>query len=1169
MSAYWRALGFAACASLCVILATSPKAADLPHSSIPLTLPSLGDRTQAHPSKGITAGPVASAWLAKRPCGPVGQPARSAEETLRAMRARLAALAEARRLGLTGAIGSSQRITPSAVAELARIKQANPRSLIVAWHESGSPRFLAGTDLAPGARLAAQDPVAMASAFLGLNRGLLQVDDPSSELIPRGVEVDRRGYAAVRLQQQYRGLEIWGRDAVVRVAPSGRVIGYSGQLHPTPAGLETTPLLGAPAARDIALTALSARDGVQATEEQTRLILYPCANSLRLAWAVTAAAGLGYRTIAFVDARTGDLLHTLSLVREDGPATGSGVDLRGASRTLGLWQVDSEYLMIDTRKPMWDPAASQMPNDPRGAIWTVTANHTDGSQLTHVHSADPNDWPANAVSATTCAGHFYDYLSDAFGRNSHDGEGRTLMLVVDYSQDLVNAFWNGNCVAIGNGDGQQSGDLAGALDVVGHELGHAVVGFTAGLVYEFQSGAMDEHFADVFGALLEFEVDGAQADWLMAEDVWTPGTPGDCMRDMENPASVAIEGLGQPYPDHMDDYFELTAGQDHGGVHINNMIPSRAFVIVATAIGRDKAAQIWYRALTQFLNRNSQFIDLRLAAVQSAADLYGADSAEQQAVEEAFDTVGIIGGSGTADPPALPDNEGDDFVAACSATMDYLGNLSLGHIFRIPPDWSGGETPVDISQNAMGEGGRPSFSDDGQRVTWVAADKNIYFARSDGTERMQLSTGTAAGIWWSVALSADARYLAAKTEELDGRVFIFDILEPENSDWVMLYAQNDGGQTNSTVAFVDVMEFSVAGDYLLYDAVNQVEVEGEVYEYWDINLLRLSDRQCFRLFQSLPRGESIGNPTFAQNKDHIIAFDYMDATGHIYCMACDTQDGTVGVITDNQSSLGRPAFSGDDTQVYYQFGPMECNQEPGGMMLWKVTLEEDGLTGSGDDSAWLCPLGYPVWFTIGDRPAPVLLQDLDAFWAGSEAIVRWQVAAPSLFTGFDVERAASPAGPFEQINADPIPTMGSESGIFSYTDPAPVASAELFYSVYGIRSAGARVALGTVRLAAGGNGQVPRFAQVRSSVPSPLRGRGLLRFTLPLRAAGMKTEVAVFDITGRQVALPSPAAYLSPGEHALEWQALDPSGRPLATGEYYLRVRMGSEVSSGVVSIVR
>ncbi|MBM3316408.1 MAG: M4 family metallopeptidase [Candidatus Eisenbacteria bacterium] len=1104
-------------------------------------------RPSALPER-LEESPSAPALAAKRPEGSVRGDRAAApppEEILSRVRARLDLLGVADRHGLAAEVEAGYLTSPEAIEDLIglRAAQTPDRPLRLFWRpETGTPRLIAGADLL-GAGTAGGDPEAAARAFLARHRALLGLADPERELRVFRLEAGRDGGCAVRLQRHHEGLPVWGQDAIVRCDPAGRVIGFSGCYAPTPAEpLSTTPECARARASEAALAALRERDGAAAEVEEVELLFYPWEGRLVLAWAVTASAGLDYRQQAFVAAADGAFLHAVSLVAP-GAASGQGLDLQGVARALGLWEASGTYYLIDASKPMFNAAASRMPDDPRGAVWTLSANHTNLTRLYQVTSTDPQDWSerANAVSAAWGSALWYDFLLQTFGRNSYDGAGRTITAVVDVGTRYNNAFWNGNLIAFGNGDGVIFSDLAGALDVIGHELGHAVVEYTANLVYEFQPGALNEHMADVFGALTEWyaaELSGGSGNWWIGEDVTTPGIPGDCLRNMAEPDAPNVYDPPAPhYPTHMDEYFDWPANQDYGGVHINNTILSRAFVMVCDEIGRDESAQIWYRALTHYLQRNSQFIDLRLGALQSTEDLHGAGAAEIAAVAAAFDAVGVVGGEGTPDLPDLPGNDGDDYLA--------LVRGASRHIFRAPPDWNGSDALEDISGNTAGAGGRPSFSDDGRVCAWVDQGGNIFVAQSNGSARRQI---TSDGLWWSVAMSPEGRQVAATTVFEDARIYRFDLEDPAQNAVFELTTQNDSGDgEHDAVVFADVMEYTVTGEFILYDALNRAEVEGDTHQYWDVNKLRLADGQCFRVFQSLPRGENIGNPTLAQNRDDVVAYDHIDAAGRVRVMATRLTTGATGLVTNNGFQLGHPAFDGDDRGIYYEYAAKPFSG------VWRVGLLEDGLTGAGNDALWARSVSAPVWFTIGTRPSPVLLDFLSGVWRGTTIEIAWRVFDPAGLTGFHVDRRR-PDGGLERRTAGPIPVGEAVEEVFLFVDDAPAHRGPIEYRLTGLGADGAPVSLGALEVrpegptAAGGS---PLF---RTLHPNPCPGEMQLTFVLPRPE---RADLTIHDIAGRRVAWPVRGAALGAGEHRLEWAARDERGRRLDAGVYQLRLAAG------------
>jgi Zn-dependent metalloprotease len=259
---------------------------------------------------------------------------------------------------------------------------------------------------------------------------------------------------------------------------------------------------------------------------------------------------------------------------------------------------------------------------------------------------------AAADEAYDGAGDTYDFYDKIFQRNSLDDAGMTLISSVhvdevDDTGQLVpmdNAFWNGEQMAYGDGDGVVFRRFTQSLDVIGHELTHGVQSFTSNLKYFAQSGALNEHFADVFGILVRQWKKGetvANANWVVGAEVLVPAPTRRGIRDMENPgtAFVADPDLGtDPQPAHMSKLY--TGPRDRQGVHINSGIPNRAFVLTAKAIGGKAwgvAGRIWYDTLLQ-LNTNSQFIDCAKLSVQVAAT-HGA--AAKKAVTAAWKKVGI------------------------------------------------------------------------------------------------------------------------------------------------------------------------------------------------------------------------------------------------------------------------------------------------------------------------------------------------------------------------------------------------------------------------------------------------------------------------------------------------------------------------------------------------
>ena len=256
-------------------------------------------------------------------------------------------------------------------------------------------------------------------------------------------------------------------------------------------------------------------------------------------------------------------------------------------------------------------------------------------------SKDPAVNEAYDHSGTT-----YDFYKTLFGRNSLDDRGMSLISSVHVGRNYNNAFWNGEQMAYGDGDGQLFIRFTKSLDVVGHELSHGVVSHTCDLEYRNESGALNEHFADVFGTLVKQwkrKQTAAKADWLIGPDIMGPGTSAKSLRTFKGePAYEDDPILGDdPQPKHLRNKYRGTA--DAGGVHINSGIPNHAFYRLCMALGGnawDKPGKIWYKTLLA-LNSRSTFKEMVQMSVQCAAGLYGARSVEAKATSRAWKDVGF------------------------------------------------------------------------------------------------------------------------------------------------------------------------------------------------------------------------------------------------------------------------------------------------------------------------------------------------------------------------------------------------------------------------------------------------------------------------------------------------------------------------------------------------
>jgi len=263
-----------------------------------------------------------------------------------------------------------------------------------------------------------------------------------------------------------------------------------------------------------------------------------------------------------------------------------------------------------------------------------------GKMVRDEHGAAVADKAAN--QAFDNAGTTYDFYEQVLHRNSIDGSGLRIDSSVHYSKNYNNAFWNGSQMVYGDGDGKLFTSFTGALDVIAHELTHGVTQYTVpggGLVYDGQSGALNESISDVFGSIVKqwhLKQSPKKADWLIGAGIMMPSV-GKALRSMAQPGDTAQTWSGDDQPATMTGYVE------DGDVHTNSGIPNHAFYLAAMKLGVnswEKAGPIWYQALP-LLRSNASFADAAAATLKAATMLYGAKSAEAAAVQAAWHEVGV------------------------------------------------------------------------------------------------------------------------------------------------------------------------------------------------------------------------------------------------------------------------------------------------------------------------------------------------------------------------------------------------------------------------------------------------------------------------------------------------------------------------------------------------
>ena len=299
---------------------------------------------------------------------------------------------------------------------------------------------------------------------------------------------------------------------------------------------------------------------------------------------------------------------------------------------------------VRTRRESFMGIATAMPVVGNNERLVFDSQFTSSHQLKLARKegdAPAKDDDVNAVYDNS--GIVRDYFKTVLEWDSIDNASMDLLLNVHYLVKYNNAFWDGEQMIFGDGDGANFKHFARALDVTAHELTHGVVQYTANLEYKGQSGALNEHFADVFGSAIKqyfFKQNEMTANWLIGEMCLSGRFQGKAIRSMKSPNDANVVMMSQP--DHMDKIFK--GSSDNFGVHINSGIPNYAFYLAAMGIGTQNAAFLWFEAL-KILKPTAKFKDLYKALTKVAKRLIlikKVPASTQVTLDAAFKKVGII-----------------------------------------------------------------------------------------------------------------------------------------------------------------------------------------------------------------------------------------------------------------------------------------------------------------------------------------------------------------------------------------------------------------------------------------------------------------------------------------------------------------------------------------------
>ncbi|MFD7903504.1 M4 family metallopeptidase [Kitasatospora sp. NPDC059747] len=477
------------------------------------------------------------------------------------------------------------------------------------------------------------------------------------QLVAKDAVVDADGTRHLRFERTFAGLPVLGGDLVVHQSAGGAVESVDKAITAPIAVPSLTPAIPADQAASQATGAVQSTVGVTADKDESpltavhqtgkpELVIWASDGNPRLAYRTTVegerADGTPSSQLLVTDAASGEVLSTHEQVQT---AAGTGTGVFVGKVPLTTTQTTGGYSLKDAG---------------RGGQSTVNMkNRTSGSGTLYAKST--NTWgngsagngESAAVDAQYGAAATWDFYKNTFGRSGIKNNGVGATSRVHYGSNYVNAFWSDTCFCMSYGDGASNTHPLTEIDVAGHEMTHGVTSATAGLNYSGESGGLNEATSDILGTMVEFyaNLPSNPPNYWIGELINLNGD-GTPLRYMDQPSkdgssadswSSGVGNLDVHYSSGVANHFFYLLSEGSGAKSINgfsyNSPTSNGSTV--TGIGRDKAAQIWYRALTVYFTSTTNYASARTGTLKAAADLYGATSAEYKAVAAAWSGVNV------------------------------------------------------------------------------------------------------------------------------------------------------------------------------------------------------------------------------------------------------------------------------------------------------------------------------------------------------------------------------------------------------------------------------------------------------------------------------------------------------------------------------------------------
>ena len=810
-------------------------------------------------------------------------------------------------------------------------------------------------------------------SYLNENRELFKIEDPNREFQIESTTIDNENNKHIRLQQIYHNIPIWGKELILHFDNDNELYLINGKNVPTIRNFDHSFILTKELAISKSINDLMNFTTIaEFSAVEKSLLKYdgPIAEKYiwnengnenpKAIWVVEIRNNLKDKWRYFIDAKTGEILEKYNTSPNDGPVKATAKDALGNNRTIDVYLEKGNYLMVNATKPMFN----NNPSDPKGIILTMTNNYQDLTRNANpvLVSSSNNQWnDAFSVSAHYNSSLIYDYYRNTHGRNSLDNSGMNMLTIIhvtDGGKSFDNAYWNGQFVVLGDG-GQITNGWPPALDFLAHEFTHGVVTFTVDLEYKFQSGALNEAFADWGGCMVDRD------DWLMGEDIVKKQYfPTGCMRSMSDPHNGGTKGDHVWLPAHMNEFMDLPLDKDNGGVHYNCGIINKATYLIGNSIGKDKLEKIYYRVLNnKYLTKQANFFDMRLACIKAAEELFGKNSNEVNTVMNSFSQVGIGQGSGSNPGPDLPPVDGSDWIALVSS-QDF-GLYIAKSVIQNPNTDIKKLTSTRVFAN---NNGTLTVPENGSAILFIDENNNLKLIKTDGTGEMFVDQNP---VWRSIAISPNGQFLAATSLSEEPIIYLFDLVNSK-SNQIELYIPTTGDNFSyNEPILANTMSWDVTNRILVYDALNyKYDWANKEELYFDMNALDATTGVIYRILPTLGSGVNVGSPDFAKTSKNSLVFLVYNANENLYYInGLDLYSGTVkNIVYSNAAQLGisSPVYSPKDNKIAFQ---ISTPQPTYGIM--QIALNTDKISPAGNPTEYLINAGLPKWFAIGKRPVSV------------------------------------------------------------------------------------------------------------------------------------------------------------------------------------------------------